>query len=57
MSKKDDRYTDEGAERCVCCGRAIPEGRMVCPICEKQYKNQQRNEWKSEKSNRKRSRQ
>lgn len=19
---------------CVCCGAVIPEGRMVCPICE-----------------------
>ena len=22
------------ADRCVCCGDIIPEGRMVCPICE-----------------------
>lgn len=22
------------AERCVSCGRVIPEGRMICPICE-----------------------
>ena len=22
------------AERCVCCGAVIPEGRQVCPICE-----------------------
>lgn len=21
-------------ERCVMCGKTIPEGRMVCPICE-----------------------
>ena len=21
------------AERCVCCGEIIPEGRMVCPKC------------------------
>ena len=21
------------AERCVCCGEIIPEGRMVCPYC------------------------
>lgn len=20
--------------KCVCCGAVIPEGRMVCPICE-----------------------
>lgn len=23
------------AEYCVCCGEIIPEGRMVCPMCEK----------------------
>ena len=22
-------------ERCVCCGEIIPEGRMVCPRCER----------------------
>ena len=22
------------AERCVCCGEIIQEGRMVCPNCE-----------------------
>ena len=22
-------------ERCVCCGEIIPEGRQVCPMCEK----------------------
>lgn len=22
------------ADRCVCCGDIIPEGRLVCPICE-----------------------
>lgn len=20
--------------RCVCCGAIVPEGRMVCPVCE-----------------------
>ena len=24
------------AERCVHCDRIIPEGRMVCPICERE---------------------
>lgn len=24
-----------GPERCVCCGEIIPEGRQVCPQCEK----------------------
>ena len=23
-------------ERCICCGREIPEGRQVCPVCEAQ---------------------
>lgn len=23
-----------GADRCVCCGNVIPEGRQVCPVCE-----------------------
>ena len=23
-------------DRCVCCGEIVPEGRMVCPNCEKQ---------------------
>ena len=22
------------ADKCVCCGADVPEGRMVCPICE-----------------------
>lgn len=25
----------KNAERCVCCGAVIPEGRQVCPDCEK----------------------
>ena len=25
-------------EHCVMCGDIIPEGRMVCPICEKKWK-------------------
>ena len=24
-------------DRCVCCGEIIPEGRMVCPKCEKSF--------------------
>lgn len=26
-------------ERCVCCGKEIPEGRQVCPTCESKAKN------------------
>lgn len=22
-------------DSCVCCGAVVPEGRMICPICEK----------------------
>lgn len=25
----------DNAEHCVCCGDVIPEGRQVCPACEK----------------------
>lgn len=28
------------SERCVCCGAAIPEGRQVCPACEKGAKRE-----------------
>ena len=27
-------------ETCVICGEPIPEGRQVCPNCEKQYEAQ-----------------
>jgi uncharacterized Zn ribbon protein len=26
------------AERCVCCGAIVPEGRQVCPQCERAVK-------------------
>lgn len=26
--------------RCVCCGAIIPEGRQVCPTCEKKASRQ-----------------
>lgn len=25
-------------DRCVCCGRPVPEGRMVCWACEHQFR-------------------
>ena len=28
-------------ETCVICGEPIPEGRMVCPKCEKRWKIEQ----------------
>lgn len=26
-------------DRCICCGETIPEGRQVCPACEKAEEN------------------
>ena len=26
--------TRDNADRCVCCGEIVPEGRQVCPRCE-----------------------
>lgn len=26
-------FSKKNADRCVCCGEIIPEGRMVCPNC------------------------
>lgn len=28
-------YGSSFADRCVCCGAIIPEGRQVCPVCER----------------------
>lgn len=33
-----ERHTSP-ADRCVCCGEIIPEGRMVCPNCESKEEN------------------
>lgn len=30
------------ADRCVCCGAIIPEGRQVCPVCELGYGEKKR---------------
>lgn len=24
-----------GSDRCVCCGKAVPEWRLICPECER----------------------
>lgn len=29
-------------DTCVCCGAPVPEGRMVCPLCE--YANEETSE-------------
>ena len=35
--------------RCVCCGRIIPEGRQVCPVCEEKAKHRDiRDYWLNE---------
>ena len=33
------RKRGENADRCVCCGEIIPEGRQVCPKCEGGIRN------------------
>ena len=33
MKKPNDAL----ANVCISCGRLIPEGRMVCPLCEKNF--------------------
>ena len=35
------KYTEDPSpiNMCICCGEIIPEGRQVCPACEKQLKN------------------
>ena len=30
------KVVDPACERCVCCGNDVPEGRMVCPNCDKE---------------------
>lgn len=30
---KDNRKNIIGVDRCVCCGKPIPEGEMVCTTC------------------------
>lgn len=37
------------ADRCVCCGEIIPEGRMVCPNCEVAGKGKGRGRWEDVK--------
>ena len=32
-------YRNNDSETCICCGETIPEGRQVCPKCEKGFKN------------------
>ena len=29
------RIENTNVDRCVCCGEIVPEGRMICPKCEK----------------------
>ena len=35
MADHVDTKQAENANTCVCCGAIIPEGRQVCPKCEK----------------------
>ena len=38
--------------RCVCCGEIIPEGRQVCPECEKGHGPEPKQERKERKKKR-----
>lgn len=31
----DEKLKPPEVNRCVCCGAEIPEGRLVCPKCER----------------------
>lgn len=33
------------ADRCVCCGEIIPEGRQVCPQCEIELQSKPDEDW------------
>ena len=35
LQEVQDPERGAGENRCVCCGEVIPEGRQVCPQCEK----------------------
>lgn len=35
LDVRNGKLTIYGSDRCVCCGEPVPEGRMVCPVCER----------------------
>ena len=35
LDVRNGTLTIYGSDRCVCCGEPVPEGRMVCPSCER----------------------
>ena len=35
LDVRNGKLTIYGSDRCVCCGAVVPEGRMVCPVCER----------------------
>ena len=36
LRKGEFEVVPETVETCVCCGAVVPEGRQVCPSCEKE---------------------
>ena len=36
------------ADRCVCCGEIVPEGRQVCLQCENGTSNNKKKKWLAE---------
>lgn len=39
LEKVRNEIAAERADRCACCGAVIPEGRQVCPKCEREVKS------------------
>ncbi len=36
LARKYEEVNENPEEGCVCCGAYVPEGRQICPICERQ---------------------
>ena len=36
LARKYEKTNEAVVEGCVCCGAYVPEGRQICPICERQ---------------------
>lgn len=36
FARKYEENNEAVVEGCICCGAYVPEGRQICPICERQ---------------------
>lgn len=39
-----EKHVYNTSDSCVCCGATVPEGRMICLICEKGKENEDEDE-------------